>query len=97
MDDKTAGQGIVWLQDGHETMGVGITPSRGRIHALMETTTDREGWVLLTDGEEVGPVRMGVTRTPDSGLLVLLQDEDEIHLTPAMVRKMLQLVDRAWN
>jgi len=63
----------------------------------METTTDREGWVLLTDGEEVGPVRMGVTRTPDSGLLVLLQDEDEIHLTPAMVRKMLQLVDRAWN
>ena len=87
----------MWLQDGHETMGVGITPSRGRIHALMETTTDREGWVLLTDGEEVGPVRMGVTRTPDSGLLVLLQDEDEIHLTPAMVRKMLQLVDRAWN
>ena len=59
----------------------------------MKAEADQRGWVLLTDGEEVGPVRMGVARTPENGLVVLLQDEDEIHLTPTMLRKMLQLVD----
>jgi crossover junction endodeoxyribonuclease RusA len=84
----------MWLQDGHETMGVGITPSRGRTHALMKAEADQRGWVLLTDGEEVGPVRMGVARTPENGLVVLLQDEDEIHLTPTMLRTMIDLMDQ---
>ena len=85
----------MWLQDGHETMGVGITPSRGRTHALMKAEADQRGWVLLTDGEEVGPVRMGVALTTENGLVVLLQDEDEIHLTPAMLQEMAKMVDRA--
>lgn len=60
----------------------------------MKAEADQRGWVLLTDGEEVGPVRMGVARTPENGLVVLLQDEDEIHLTPTMLRTMIDLMDQ---
>jgi hypothetical protein len=70
----------------------------------MKAEADQRGWVLLTDGEEVGPVRMGVARTPENGLVVLLQDEDEIHLTPTMLRTMIDLMDQgierrtqSWN
>ena len=85
----------MWLQDGHETMGVGITPSRGRTHAVLEVQADQPGWVVLTDGEEVGPVKMCWVKTAKDGLVVLLQDEDQIHLTPAMLQEMAKMVDRA--
>lgn len=60
---------------------------------MVEVQAKEPGWVLLTDGEEVGPVRMCWVETAKDELVVLLQDEDQVHLTPAMLRMMAKMLD----